>query len=91
MDNLQQLMSAIALDNLQQLMSAGSCSSSTEWTVRWSQSSSISLPASPRMNLLSMILEAAVLKPFMDLALMVVSLTSLQPRSASCRGQISPD
>lgn len=55
----------------------------TDFTVLVSQSSKSSLVSSSRMNLFSMILEAAVLKPLMDLALMVVSLTIRHPLSAS--------
>ena len=61
--------------NSQQYLSAPttSWSSSTDWTVLESQSSSNSLLGSPRANLFSISFGVAVLKPFIDLALMVVS------------------
>ena len=62
-----------------------SWSSKTDSTFLESQSSRSSLLGSSSMNLFSTTLEAFVLNPLIDFALIVVSVLILQPLSASCK------
>ena len=73
--------------NLQQSFSPPlkSWSSKTDSTFLESQSSRSSLLGSSRMNLFSTTLEAFVLNPLIDFALIVVSVLILQPLSASLK------